>query len=82
MACPDSVLETYGKCCYAPLFNSDCGGCDKQAMPITTKHCVAFNMCSYEWHVRATAEHDMPCQTFSMCVPMWFAPDAFFRFER
>jgi hypothetical protein len=68
VSCTQSVLDTYGKCCYNPNFYSHCGGCSASERPTTAEHCadLATDRCTYEWHVKVAKEK---CDTFSRCVP-------------
>jgi hypothetical protein len=64
--CPISTLEEYNSCCPEPEFE-DCLGrsCTPDERPATAKHCVAFDQCTYEWHVRMDTNI---CDTFTKCV--------------
>ena len=63
--CSQSTLDTYGRCCYTPLFSSSCGGCTNEGRHTSQKHCMTTNACSYEWHVKV---NDEICDTFNKCV--------------
>lgn len=76
--CPGYILETYGKCCFHPDFHTNCGGCDEAGMPAHQQHCVNFDACSYEWHVKTKGHHHHSnCATFSKCVSQddWMVDD-------
>jgi len=78
MDCPGYVLETYGKCCHHPDFHTNCGGCDQAGRPAAQQHCVNFDACQYEWHVKTTGHHQHDaCSTFSKCVSQadWMVDD-------
>jgi len=64
--CNQAMLDTFGSCCYAPLFFSACGGCLQTDRPNTQKHCIDTTQCTYEWHVKV---NDELCDTFNKCVP-------------
>jgi len=67
-SCSQATLDTFGSCCYQPLFYSGCGGCTQGSMPTTEKHCTVFSpsACKYEWHVQVGAS---TCDKFVRCVP-------------
>lgn len=73
--CPLERLEKNGCCCGRQQGahkrmgggNYQYSGCCIGQRPLSKKHCVAFDKCSYQWHVRTnTAE----CDTFVQCVPL------------
>jgi len=64
--CPISHLEQYGSCCPEPEFlHCRHRSCITAERPATAKHCVAFDQCTYEWHVRTSSN---VCDTFTKCV--------------
>jgi len=78
MDCPGYILETYGKCCHHPDFHTNCGGCDQAGRPADQQHCINFDNCQYEWHVKTSGHHSHSnCDTFSHCVTHddWMSDD-------
>jgi len=64
--CPISHLEQFGSCCPEEQFmHCRHRSCITAERPATAKHCVAFDQCTYEWHVRTSSN---VCDTFTKCV--------------